>query len=49
MIKGNLVLNKCGKMNDYNNNNKNDYKCCRMITNTLDIMIIEKINLAISF
>jgi hypothetical protein len=27
---------------------KNDYRCCRMITNTLD-MIINKINLAISF
>jgi hypothetical protein len=30
----------CGKMKDYNN--KNDYKYCTMITNTLDRIIITK-------
>jgi hypothetical protein len=34
------MCQKCSKMKDYNNNNKKDYKYCRMITHTLDIMII---------
>jgi hypothetical protein len=34
------MCQKCGKMKDYNN--KNEYRCCRMITNTLDIIIITK-------
>jgi hypothetical protein len=35
------MCQKCDKMKDYNNK-KNDYKCIRMITNTLDMIIITK-------